>query len=135
MHQHVRFDGGRVHAAQVYPDKLCKAICTGLQKQMEFDKTGQFLIMTMDETEEASSIELMNLAKVLAEEYRTVEENDQKEHIAWDDVSGAALDPKEAKRARREEIEYVHKMQLYDKVPVEECLRMTWGEPDQHPVG
>ena len=58
-------------------------------------------------------------AKDLAKKYRTVEEDDGEEfQTAWDDVSGAALDPREATRARGEEIECVRKMKLYDKVPV-----------------
>ena len=44
---------------------------------------------------------------------------------AWDDVSGAALDPQKVKQARREEIEYVRKMSLYQKVPIKECVRET----------
>ena len=34
--------------------------------------------------------------------------------IAWDDISGAELDPKQMKKARAEEMEHIHKMHLYD---------------------
>ena len=130
MHQHVRLEAGRTRAAQIYPEKLCKAICIGLQKQIEIDSKGQFLTMTMDNVRQVSSKELMSVAKQVAEEYQIVEEDDNDElDAAWDDVSGAALDPKEVKRARREEVDYVHKMQLYDKVPVEECMRVTGRKP------
>ena len=49
--------------------------------------------------------------------------------IAWDDVSGAELDPAAVKKARAEEIDYVHKMSLYTKVPVEECCKKTGRAP------
>ena len=130
VHQHVRFEGGRIRAAQIYPEKLRKAICTGLQKQMEIDRKGQFLTMTMDDTRDVSSKELMNVAKQMSSEYQSVEEDNQEEmEAAWDDVSGAALNPKAVKRARKEEIDYVHKMLLYDKLPVEECISMTGRSP------
>ena len=39
---------------------------------------------------------------------------------AWDDVSGAGLNPKAVRQARTEDIEYVKKMNLYTKVPISE---------------
>ena len=130
MHQHVGFESGRTRAAQICPEKLCKAICIGLQKRIETDRKGQPLTMTMDNTRQVSSKELMSVAKQVAEEYHIVEEDDNEElGAAWDDVSGAALDPTEVKQIREEEVDYVHKMQLYDKVPVEECMRATGRKP------
>ena len=38
---------------------------------------------------------------------------------------GAELDLKKMKEAREEEMEYVRKMHLYDKVPISECRRAT----------
>ena len=62
--------------------------------------------------------------------YPTVEEDNGKEmEQAWDDVSGASLDPSAVRKARAEEIEYVRKMQLYTKVPIEECYRKTGKAP------
>ena len=49
--------------------------------------------------------------------------------IAWDDVSGAALDPKGVRKAREEEIQYVKKMNLYTKVPTTECYARTGKAP------
>ena len=44
----------------------------------------------------------------MMKKYKIVEDEDEHElEMAWDDVSGATLDPKEVRRARREEIEYV----------------------------
>ena len=53
--------------------------------------------------------------------YKTIEEEDDGGlELAWDDVSGAALDPQSVKRAREEEIRYVKQMNLYTKVPIAE---------------
>ena len=39
------------------------------------------------------------------------------------------MDPKAAKKARQEEIDYIRKMALYDKVPVSECIKKTGRAP------
>ena len=36
---------------------------------------------------------------------------------AWDDVTGADLDTKMVEEARREEIEFIRNMRVYEKVP------------------
>ena len=48
---------------------------------------------------------------------------------AWDDISGQPLEAESVRRARREEIQYVHDMQLYTKVPIDECVRVTGKQP------
>ena len=64
--------------------------------------------------------------------FKTVEGNNgEAPETAWDDVSGAALDPKAVKKARQEEIEYVKKMSLYDQVPVSECLKKNRSSTNQ----
>ena len=94
------------------------------------DQHGQFLLAQVGS--DASGKELMNVAKETRSQYRTVEEDNQEElEEAWDDVSGAQLDPKAVKAARVEEVEYIHKMQLYTKVPMAECRRQTGKNPFQ----
>lgn len=62
--------------------------------------------------------------------YQTVEEPQGTSFAnAWGDVSGVELDPKQVRKARAEEIEYVHKTQLYDKVPIKECYNRTGKGP------
>ena len=80
--------------------------------------------------ERGSSKELMNMAKRLEARYTIVEEFEEETlEVAWDGVSGAELDPKLVKKARAEEVEYVHKMNLYDKVPTSECYQKTGRAP------
>ena len=79
--------------------------------------------------------QIMEEAKRIQKSYQTVEEDDQPQlETAWDDVSGAELDPKAVRQARREEIEYVRKMNLYTNksedvstlnVPMSFCVCMS----------
>ena len=40
---------------------------------------------------------------------------------AWGDVKNVWLDPSKVREARKEEMEFVRKMKVYDKVPRSEC--------------
>ena len=71
----------------------------------------------------------MKEADELKEKYQTVEEEDDYDEEAWDDVSGAPLEPQEVRKAIREEIEYVHTMRLYEKVPISEAYQQTGKAP------
>ena len=130
IHQHIRLDGGRAKAAQVYPPELCKAICEGLIKQMEVDRNGQYLLMNIERENGQSSKELMKVARQVHEKYKTVEEENTEElEVAWDDVCGAELNPQKVGQAREKEIDYVRKMDLYEKVPLQQCFTRTGRAP------
>ena len=73
VHKHITFEGGRTKKAQIYPKEFCRAICVGLQKQIQADKLGQFLLMEA-ETTGTTSEDLMKVAKELKQKYETVEE-------------------------------------------------------------
>jgi hypothetical protein len=47
----------------------------------------------------------------------------------WDDISGQELDAALTKAARAEEVSEIHRMGVYDKVSIEECLRETGRLP------
>ena len=57
------------------------------------------------------------------------EEDEWGSEVAWADVSGAALKPDEARRARAEEIKYVHDMRLFEQVPIDQCYARTGKAP------
>ena len=66
--------------------------------------------MLETENEEATSKDLMNTSQELESKCKTIGElEDGALEKAWDDVSGAELDPNQVKKAGAEEIEYVHK--------------------------
>ena len=50
---------------------------------------------------------------------------------AWDDVSGKALDPEKVKEARKEELGYFRRYEVYKKVPTKEC----WEKTGKAPIG
>ena len=130
IHKHVRLERGRTKAAQVYPLELCKVICRGLIKQIEADRNSQHLLMNIEHNDSRSSGDLMETAGKVHEQYRTIEEgNDEEVQIAWDDVSGAELDPQRVRRAREEDIAYVNTMGLYNKVPTQQCYERTGKAP------
>ena len=69
IHKHVQLVNGRARAARVYPPELCRAVCRGLIKQIDADKNGQFLLMSIDHDDKNSSRELMGTAKELHKRY------------------------------------------------------------------
>ena len=95
VHRHVVFTNGRPKAAQVYPDKLCREICLGIQEQIQRDKNGQYLLANVETNTITKSESLMKEAHKVKERYRTIEEEENDEYLeAWDDVSGSPLNPK-----------------------------------------
>ena len=86
--------------------------------------------MRMD-NEQGNEKSMMQLAERVNEKCKTVEEEEHDVEMAeaWDDVSGKALDPKQVRKARGEEIDYVHEMGLYVKVLVSECYKRTGKAP------
>ena len=130
VHQHVTLINGRTKEAHIYSDKFCRAICEGLMEQIDADEKGQYLVVDYDNVKDKAIGELMNMMKEIKQKYNIVEEDDEIEMvIAWGDVSGAELDLKSVRKARQEEIDYVRKMRLYDKVAIEECYRVTGHAP------
>ena len=116
--------------AQIYPDKLCRQICRGIQEQVQRYRDGQFRLANISTTGDETNKRLVRVTKELQDKCQTVEEDDEEMlGEAWDDVSGASLDPKEVKGARKEEIDYVHKMGLYTKVPIQEAYEQTGNGP------
>ena len=49
--------------------------------------------------------------------------------VYWDDSKGGYLDPKLVRQPRKEEIIELHKYKVYEKRPIEECLRVTGKKP------
>ena len=127
-HDHVILINGSAKAAQEYPLGLCQAVCKGLIEQIEADKFGQFLIAEVNKDGEGKADQMNSEAKQLKEKHPTVEEDNGEElELAWDDVSGAKLDPVAVKKARAEEVEYVREMKLYSKVHIEGAHFLSGG--------
>ena len=128
-----------------HPQGLHAVICEGLREQIELDKQGLFIIADVHAEDAGDAIREMrmineiminNVAIGLSESLEkglkdgssetkerpqslptATEEQDELLEQAWDDVNGAELDASEVRGARREEVEYIHKTNLYTKVP------------------
>ena len=130
VHRHVILTNGRASAAQVYPDKLCQEICLGIQEQIKRDREGQYLLANVENNNGTTSKGMVEEANKLRKRYKTVEEEEQDfGEEAWDDVYGSPLKQQEIIKARQEEIEYVNKMKLYEKVPTSEAYPQTGKGP------
>ena len=130
VHEQVTPIHGRATAAQIYPPALCRAVCEGPVEQLEVDGKGQFLLANVNTNGGIDTRQFMEEAKKLKEKHQTVEEDNQPQmEMVWDDVSGAELDAKVVRRARGEDIEYVRKMRLYPKAPIQECYAKIGKAP------
>ena len=130
MHKHVRLESGRAKVAQIYPPELCQAICRGFKEQLEADRNGRFMSAELGGEKIGDGCGMKAEAEKIKKHLPIADEdNDVEMMIAWDDESGAVLEPKVAMAARKEEIEYVRKMDLYTKVPIKECVMKTGKQP------
>ena len=112
------------------PPKLCKAICRGFKQQLEANRRGQFLLAELEDNTLTNSKDLAETTRQTKEELPTaMDDNEEQMMIAWNDVSGAELDPKATRAARAEEMDCVRKMNLYTKVPITKCLGKTGKQP------
>ena len=48
VHEHIRLECGRTKAAQVYPKALCEAICNGLERHLQVDGDGPYLLASVE---------------------------------------------------------------------------------------
>ena len=125
-HTHARLQGNRTKQAAIYPPQLIDAICNGINEQIKADKLDQNIIARIEYIEGSNILAEVQKARANAAKCH---EDDHQELIAFDDVSGAELDPKMVQKARKDEIEYVRSMNLYTKVKISECLQQTGKKP------
>ena len=119
QHRHVQLMNGRASAAQVYPEALCRAICRGLKHQKEATTTKKYLLNAVDCNQTVSSVGELPPEEPGAETWEEF----------WDSASGQLLEPTAVRKARREEIEYIRQSNLYQIVPIKDCVRKTGRKP------
>ena len=108
QHRHVKLIGGRrAREAQEYPRKLCESMVDGMRRQIEAD---EWWIVKVS----------IKSTRVAEGEKEPEHDNDEEEALgkqwAWDDITGAVLDPKVVADERKKEIWYIHKHGVYRKV-------------------
>ena len=60
-----------------------------------------------------------------------LEPNSIREGKYWDDAKGGWLDPILVRKAREEEMQYVQKHAVYEKVPMTQCWKDTGKNPSR----
>ena len=119
-HDHLQLEGGnRCKRAQVYPRELCRTICSGVAAQKRCDAMNLV------------ALDVLSVEELMALGDDELHDSFDKQHVAVDDVSGGPLVPHLVRNARREELEYFKTMNVYEHVPLRECISTT-GKP---PIG
>ncbi len=123
-HRHADTTGGKVKLCQVYPRAFCRAICEGIAAQKRLDSLG-LVARPLMSVEEMHEVMLH-----VGDPSKDLHEDDPQIGVeAFDDLTGATLNPELVAKARQEEIEYFKQMGVYIKVGVDECWAVTGKKP------
>lgn len=155
-HEHGHLEGGRAAAAAEYPTKLSEAICRGVAEQVVYDRSARVCTHSLslgatqtwkkrlynliqrqphwnDNLHELDGTprsrqeqEGANGCKELCDHVYALHDFDMNLR-AIDDVSGVELDPNMVLEARKKEMEYFRKLNVYSHVPRSE-LGKTQGK-------
>ena len=108
----------------MYPREFCRAVCEGIAAQKRLYSLGMVAQPLMSIEEMISAVPE---GATTADPSGELHETDQTME-AYDDQTGAELQPSKVAVARREEIEYFKTMGVYEKVSIDECW-ITTGRP------
>ena len=108
-HRHIHLIGGLARPAARYPPALVRAVLKTLKSHL---------------VEQLSALDAAVAGPIPEENFVTPEDVEQ----YWDDVNGGFLPPDRVREARQIELDYLRKQEVYEKVPLEECLRETNGK-------
>ena len=141
-----RRDGGRVSFLTNSPhiarrvegsksrENLDSEICEGLRQQVD-DAGHTSAMMHLPSGTQARPVDLtphiLKKRSRRSEGGQIVQElNSIREGKYWDDAKGGWLDPVLVRKAREEEMQYVKKHVVYEKVPISQC----WKETGKNPI-
>ena len=117
IHRHVHLIGGqRAKMAQKYPVALVEAILKGLKKELRANA----LISSTEEMISGPS----------PDDYVDWEQQISEEDLVYDDASGALLDADLVKKGKQEELEWMRKERVYERIPMKDVngplLKLKW---------
>ncbi|CAE7546001.1 unnamed protein product [Symbiodinium natans] len=118
-HRHVRLINGRARAAQKYPPKLVKGILMAFRQQLVEDGEFSEALNAMEAGPVPDSPPVIDEEEEIYNQFPDVGHQIQGPVI--DSNTGAELDLDKVAAARREELEWVWKQNLYEKVPEEQA--------------
>ena len=143
-HSHLSLMEGRAHAASVYPKQLCQAVSRGIRAQKDYDQKGTCCSKALNSVELQKIISESGYPSHWRDDHHADSEEDmmvRKEMMmlavkegaafAYDDITGASLPAHLVKEARKLEVEYVRKMEVWSKVPKAQAagkkiIRLRW---------
>ena len=108
-----------------YMDMVEEYVLTSVSHQIEMVEKNLRMACPIGRQDNCvKDLERMNEASV-----KSHDTEDQEVFMAWDDVSGARLNPELVKEARKAEMEYFRKMGVYTKVSKKRCYDVTEKAP------
>lgn len=116
VHRHVPLLYGRAGPAAIYPPALVAAILRWLKRHIEGPRRTAREINSVDKGEGIG-------------DYVHEEDSSDERWEAWDDVSGACLDPELVRAARGEELKEFGRVGVWKIRPITECVRVTGKRP------
>eukprot|EP00435_Cladocopium_sp_Y103_P034158 s1161_g8.t1 len=117
VHRHVHLIGGqRAKMAQKYPIALVEAVLRGLKNELRARG-------------DINMVEEM-LTGPSPDDYVSWEQDVEAEEMTYDDASGALLDPELVKKAKEEELQWLRKEKVYERIPMSQVegplLKLKW---------
>ena len=116
-HRHADTTCGRAKKCQVYPKEFCRAVCAGIAAQKRLRNLG------------LTALPLMSLSAMASMSTPSEDLHESGNIEAYDDLTGAEIDPALMKEARREEIKFFRGRKVYEKVDVAESWKVTGAGP------
>lgn len=121
-HRHVHLVNGRAKMAQVYPTKMVSGILRAIRKELA--EKGEFNELSVEGVGPVPD----DTTNEPENKWETPAEEDGKA-IYFDSVSGAPLETEKVLEARKEELKWVQKQQIYIPVDESECWSVTGKAP------
>ena len=118
-HLHQALVGERARKAALYPEGLCEAICRGLKREIRRSKMNVKVLTTVISTDKIGTDTSKNRSTAHEENGRSV---GIASGMAWDDLTGATLGPREVSKAKLKELRYINDKSVYKKISRSEAV-------------
>ena len=116
-HRHVVLLGGKAKACQRYPDEFCELVCKTVMEEKNQLTYGSINSLTNENKQNDISDITEYISALVKEDMPTPHEDLYENYDFVDDVTGKDLDGRLAAAARRLEMDFFRRKQVYKKVP------------------
>ena len=122
-HRHVHLMNGRAKDAAIYPDQLCNEICKGIREQIDHDEFIKRLPSKIVQSVSKVHFDINSI------DINSIHNDEPDAEYYVDDVTGAPLDPKLVKEAKRVEMSFFCKKGVYYYDTMDNCITKTCKKP------